>query len=215
MRYAKRLAAALLSLVLCVQAAMPVTAIAQKMEFITAGHSAGPAATGSLEPTVTKALSPRVVLSKTRYVYDGAEKMPSVTVKVGTKTLRATDYEVYFKGGRTSVGTYKVYVTLKGAYSGTISASFVINPRPTSVKSFSRIKGKNAYSIRWAKRERQVDGYQIQYSTDKTFKKNINTVTVKRAGNTSAVIKKGIKKGTYYARVRTYKAGGGYSEWSN
>lgn len=69
MRYAKRLAAALLSLVLCVQAAMPVTAIAQKTEFITAGHSTK--ASGTYTITGVKNPSGYYVRIRNVYEYNG------------------------------------------------------------------------------------------------------------------------------------------------
>ena len=47
-------------------------------------------------------------------------------------------------------------------------------------------------------------GYQIQYSTDKKFKKNNKTVTAKKS-STSATVKKLKSKKTYYVRIRTYK----------
>jgi hypothetical protein len=63
----------------------------------------------------------------------------------------------------------------------------------------------------------KVTGYQVQYSTNKTFKTGAKTVTVKGATKTSRKIS-GLKKTTtYYVRVRTYMSVGGryyYSKWS-
>ena len=49
-----------------------------------------------------------------------------------------------------------------------------------------------------------VDGYQVQYSTDKKFKKNTKTVTIKK-NKTSTTVKKLKANKKYYVRVRTYK----------
>ena len=74
-------------------------------------------------------------------------------------------------------------------------------PKSTSIKKLT--KGKKKFKVTW-KKVSGVAGYQIQYSTDKKFKKNTKTVTAKK-GSTSATIKKLKSKKTYYVRVRTYK----------
>jgi uncharacterized repeat protein (TIGR02543 family) len=48
-----------------------------------------------------------------------------------------------------------------------------------------------------------VKGYEIQYSTDKNFKKSVKTITTSK---TTYTISKLTKKKTYYVRVRAYKA---------
>ncbi len=58
-------------------------------------------------------------------------------------------------------------------------------------------------------------GYQIQYSTDKKFKKKVKTIRTK---NTSKTIKKLKGKKKYYVRVRAYIKQNGktaYSSWSS
>ena len=71
-------------------------------------------------------------------------------------------------------------------------------------------------TIKWKKNSR-VTGYRIQYSTDKSFKKGVKTVTVSKASTTSKTVS-GLTKGkTYYVRVSTYKTVSGtkyYSGWS-
>ncbi len=73
-------------------------------------------------------------------------------------------------------------------------------------------------TVKWKKVTAQADGYQIQYSTDKKFQKNVRTITVKGAKNTSKKITKRIKsRKYYYIRVRTYKKAGNstyYSAWA-
>ena len=59
-----------------------------------------------------------------------------------------------------------------------------------------------------------VSGYEIQLATDKKFKKNKKTVTIKKQKTT---VKKLKAKKKYYVRVRTYKIVNGkkvYSSWS-
>lgn len=60
-----------------------------------------------------------VELSGTAFTYNGQSQKPTVTVKLGGKTLNAeTDYDVDFGGDSINAGTYTVTVTGKGNYSG-------------------------------------------------------------------------------------------------
>ena len=87
-------------------------------------------------------------------------------------------------------------------------------PKKTSIKKLS--KGKKKFTVTWAKVS-GVKGYQIQYSSDKKFKKNNKSVTVTKQKTTKATVKKLKSKKKYYVRVRTYKTVNGkkiYSSWS-
>ena len=88
--------------------------------------------------------------------------------------------------------------------------------KPKSAK-FKKVKSaKKAISVEW-KKVSGVKGYQIQVATDKKFKKNKKTVTVKKQKTTKTTIKKLKAKKKYYVRIRTYKTVNGkkvYSSWS-
>lgn len=89
-----------------------------------------------------------------------------------------------------------------------------VKPKKTSIKKLS--KGKKKFTVTWAKVS-GVKGYQIQYSSDKRFKKNNKSVTVTKQKTTKATVKKLKSKKKYYVRVRTYKTVNGkkiYSSWS-
>ena len=89
-----------------------------------------------------------------------------------------------------------------------------VKPKKTSIKKLS--KGKKKFTVTWAKVS-GVKGYQIQYSSDKKFKKNNKSVTVTKQKTTNATVKKLKSKKKYYVRVRTYKTVNGkkiYSSWS-
>lgn len=58
---------------------------------------------------------------------------------------------------------------------------------------------------------KQIKSIQVQYSTDKKFKNNVNTKTVGK--KKTKVTLKLQKKTTYYIRVR-YKGANGFSKWS-
>ena len=84
------------------------------------------------------------------------------------------------------------------------------------VKVASAKAGKKSIKVTW-KKVKGIKGYQIQYSTNKKFKKGNKTITVKSTKSTSATIKKLKSKKKYYVRMRTYKIVNGkkvYSAWS-
>lgn len=63
---------------------------------------------------------------------------------------------------------------------------------------------KKSLTVSWSK-VKSVQGYEIQYSTDKKFKKNTKTVKVKKGSATSKTIAKLKKNKKYYVRIRAYK----------
>ena len=90
----------------------------------------------------------------------------------------------------------------------------VANLKSASIK---KAKGKNkAIELTWGK-VASVSGYEIQVATDKKFKKNKKTVTIKKQKTTKTTVKKLKAKKKYYVRIRTYKTVNGkkvYSAWS-
>ncbi len=85
--------------------------------------------------------------------------------------------------------------------------------------SLTKLKvGKKSITVTWKKQTAKgIKGYEIQYSTDKKFKKDVKTVTVNKAKTTSKTIKKLTPKKKYYVRIRTFKKSGKekiYSKWS-
>ena len=88
--------------------------------------------------------------------------------------------------------------------------------KPKSVSPKKVKAAKKAISVEW-KKVSGVKGYQVQVATDKKFKKNKKTVTVKKQKTTKTTVKKLKAKKKYYVRVRTYKIVNGkkvYSSWS-
>ena len=157
-------------------------------------------------------------LSASSYVYDGKAKTPSVTVKDAKgKTLKSgTDYTLKYSASRKAVGTYKVTITFKGKYTGTKTLTFKILPKTTSL---SKLTGTaKGFKAVWKKQTTQTTGYQIEYSTSKSFTaKTTKKLTVKNSKTVSASIGKLSSKKTYYVRIRAYKTVSGsnyYSSWS-
>ena len=102
-------------------------------------------------------------------------------------------------------GIVKITISASGddAHAATTKVITIkVNPKKASIKS-AKSKDKKQLTISW-KRDSQVSGYEIQYSTDKNFK-NAKTVTVTKNKTTSKSINK-LKSGKkYYVRVRAYK----------
>ena len=99
------------------------------------------------------------------------------------------------------------------------AASEDIDSKQKATKFSKLTAQKNSITLKWKKQTKGgIKGYEIQYSTDKGFSKNIKTVTVSNAKTTSKTIKR-LKSGRkYYFRIRTYKKAGSdkiYSIWSN
>ena len=88
--------------------------------------------------------------------------------------------------------------------------------KPKSAKIKKVKAAKKAIAVEW-KKVSGVKGYQVQVATDKKFKKNKKTATVKKQKTTKVTIKKLKAKKKYYVRIRTYKTVNGkkiYSYWS-
>ena len=85
----------------------------------------------------------KITLSKTSYTYTGRAFTPGVTVKYGTKQLRAgTDYTVRYTNNKRP-GTATVTITGKGNYSGTVKKTFTIKQDPKAVGYLSSIDYTN------------------------------------------------------------------------
>ena len=87
--------------------------------------------TASTTFTITKSLesSAELNLSQEKFLYDGTQKKPAVTVKAGDAVLlEGVDYEVSYPDIPVAVGTYTATITGKGNYSGTKTISYEIVP---------------------------------------------------------------------------------------
>ncbi len=143
-------------------------------------------------------------LSETGRAYDGKSHTPTVTVKdkYGRRLKKGTDYTVTMDGGRKAVGKYKVFIKLKGEYTGQKTMYFTIKPKGTSISKINA--RKKGFTVIWKTQKTQTDGYQVQYSTSSNFT-NPKTITLKKNTNYAKKITNLKSKKKYYVRVRTYK----------
>ena len=153
-----------------------------------------------------------VTLSKTQYVYNDESRKPAVKVvdKSG-KTISSKYYTVKYANNK-NVGTAKVTITFKGDYSGTVTKTFTIIPKNVGTSVVSSTK-KGQIKFTWGK-VKVCDGYQVQYSTSKSFK-SAKTVNIKSQKTCSYTMKKLKSKKTYYIRVRAYKVVNGKKYYGN
>ncbi|MBR0412945.1 MAG: fibronectin type III domain-containing protein [Eubacterium sp.] len=132
-----------------------------------------------------------------------------------SKIFKIKNYNGYFKKN----GKFTITSKLKNGGNvickDTRNLSSYSTIRPT-VRKISSPK-KKTIRLNWSKDFKDIDGYQVQYSVYKNFKKK-KTVTVKGKNNTKKTISKLKSKKRYYVRVRAYiNQGNGekaYSKWS-
>ena len=149
--------------------------------------------------------------------YTGKSLTQKITVKNGSTTLtEGTDYTVTYKNNK-NVGKATVTITGKGIYTESVSKTFTISPKATTLKKLTSPKSKKL-KVTWNKQAAQMSGYQLQYSTSSKFTaKTTKSVKIKGGKTTAKTISKlkGGKK--YYVRIRTYKTVSGKtynSSWS-
>ena len=161
----------------------------------------------------------RTVSSKTQTFNIGAK------AKGGAKLTYKSDNKkitVNSKGKITISKNYagKAEITIKAASTTKYSAvtkkiTVTVAPKGTTISKCTNVKGKKA-QIQW-KKGSSVTGYQIEYSTDKNFKKGVTRKTISKSSTVKYTASKLTNKKTYYVRIRTYKKDRKatvYSSWS-
>jgi len=111
-------------------------------------------------------------------------------------------------------GTKYVYKVVPTASTGNGTAKSLTTYRVArpAVKTLKNSTSKKM-TVTWGKNAKAT-GYQIQYSTSKTFAGGNKTVTVTKAATVSKSIGSLTKGKTYYVRIRTYKTVGSTKYWS-
>lgn len=145
---------------------------------------------------------------------------PKAKGKITYKSSNTKVATVNSKGKVKIKGTGKVTITITAketsAYKKqTKKVTIYAVPGKRDIKKLS--SGKKKLTVQW-KKDNRSDGYQVQYSTDKKFKKNVKNVVIGKKQTTKQTIKK-LKTGKkYYVRIRSYKKISGkkyYGTWSS
>jgi hypothetical protein len=162
----------------------------------------------------------------TKTLGDAAFKLGAKTSGDGALTYSSSNTKVAAVNGSGKVtlkGVGKATITITAAatdnYQKAAKKVTVTVKKPT-VKTPTLSKLTNSKSktmtVTW-KKVADATGYEVQYTTDKKFKKSVKTVKVKSPKTVSTTIKKLTKKKKYYVQVRAYKTvlkTNYYSKWS-
>lgn len=157
----------------------------------------------------TEKENPNLKVSKTSYKKVYGDKAFSLKASSNCK--------ITYKSSNTKVATVKNgKVTLKKCGKATITlttgggnykkqtkkVTITVVPKQASVKKVTSKKAAQL-TVSW-KKQAEVSGYVVEYTTDKNFKKGVKKVTISKNKTTSTTIKK-LKKGKkYYVRVKPY-----------
>ena len=168
-----------------------------------------PAATASLT-AANQATGIRLSWSKvtgaTGYlVYRGSTRI--ATIKSGS-TVTYTDKKANSNGTKY---TFKIIPTASTGNGTAKSLTTYMVSRP-AVSSAANSASKKM-TVKWGKNAKGT-GYQIQYSTSKTFASGNKSVNITSASTVSRVIGSLTKGKTYYVRIRTYRTVGSKNYWS-
>lgn len=195
-----------------------------------AGKTASIVLTGKGNFTGTKKIS-KVVLPNTVSGFSSSNRT-TTSFKLNFKSLSGegvTGYKIYkcdssgnnlklyktvttnsatisgYEAGEYAYLKVRAYVTVSGkTYYGSYSSLYKTCAKPATViiNSVTKSSDNKKFTVKWKKAG--CTGYEIQYTTDKNFKKNIKTVTVKDAKNVSKSISYSTKS-TVYVRMRAYR----------
>ena len=145
-----------------------------------------------------------------------AEKGASISVKSANKKVVSIDKKkraVICGTGKTEI---TVTASLNGKKTTVLKIPVSITPIRQSVLALKSSKSRQM-TVSW-KKDTRATGYQIMYSTDKKFRKNVKTVNIKKYKTTRCTVKKLARNKRYYVRVRSYKKVSGgklYGSWSS
>ena len=151
-------------------------------------------------------------------VYKGSTIKPKAILTFdGEKLYEGFDYSIRYSKN-VNIGTATIKITGMGNYTGTVTKTFRIIPKASSVKTLTA--GKKSFTVKWAKVSiGKTTGYQIQYGTNKSFKAGTYKYsTIKSNATIKQTLSKLVSGKTYYVRVRTFKTVDGknvYSAWSD
>ena len=142
-----------------------------------------------------------------------AEKGASVSVKSANKKVISIDK----KKRAVICGTGKTEITVTASLKGKKTTVLKIPVSITPIRQSVLALKSRQMIVSW-KKDTRAAGYQVMYSTDKKFRKNVKTVNIKKYKTTHCTVKKLARNKRYYVRVRSYKKVSGgklYGSWSS
>ena len=166
--------------------------------------------------TKTIARVKSATLKYKQFVYTGSPLTNKVTLKdkAGKTLKQGKAYTVSYKNN-VRVGIATVVIKGTGNYKFKTTRSFRIVPMAVALTGVTPSATKA--TVNWNHVPAQASGYQLQYTTDPAFSKNLKLQTRGGGLATSDVLSGLTEKTTYYVRVRTFKYTGDkyyYAAWS-
>ena len=141
------------------------------------------------------------------HVYTGKQIKPAIVLSdlYDRNLVKERDYKVTYTNN-TDVGVAKVTVKGIGNYKGTLTKTFRILPKSTTINKL--VAGKKSITVKWKKQaakmaKTRITGYQIRYST-KSNMSGAKTIKVKGYSKVSAKLSKLKSNKKYYVQIRTY-----------
>ena len=146
----------------------------------------------------------KVTIPYASYTYTGKAITPEVRVKFKDGGLIASGEYSLSYSDNTGVGN--AYITVKGTSKnviGTYKKAFVVKPAKNAIQSLTTTPG--AFKVTWKKATPGAVGYQVKYSTDKNFVKNVHSYTSTDLSDLSENFSKVPNEGeTWYVKVRSF-----------
>ena len=154
----------------------------------------------------------KVTIPYASYTYTGKAITPEVRVKFKDGGLIASGEYSLSYSDNTGVGN--AYITVKGTSKnviGTYKKAFVVKPAKNAIQSLTTTPG--AFKVTWKKATPGAVGYQVKYSTDKNFVKNVHSYTSTDLSDLSENFSKVPNGGeTWYVKVRSFVTKDGKAE---
>lgn len=145
-----------------------------------------------------------ITIPYSSYTYSGRKITPKVTVKnsSGTVLTEGTHYTVSYSNN-VNLGVATITIVGKGNYGGTRTKTFVVKPAKNAITSITTTKG--AFKLKWKAATPGATGYQVLYSTDPNFVKNLHSYTSTDLSDLSENFSRVPNSGeTWYVKVRSF-----------
>lgn len=177
------------------------------------------AGTGSYTGTATQSFTIEKAAQQFSYTKTYAKAYGSKAFTLEAK-LKAGDGQLTYSSSNAKVaavnGNGKVTIKGTGTATITVKAAASDNYKAASAKvtvkvspakqTVTSLKSSKAWqlTVKW-KKDTRATGYQVQYTTDKSFKKSVKTTTVTKNSISSKTFSNLTAGKKYYVRVRSYK----------